>query len=92
MSSHKKISILGSGRVGSSIAYSLILEGLCSEIVLVDIAKELAQGESYAPDAIYIIVSTILQQVFHFSDYLMIAIYFIMFAILFFFVKKKGWF
>ena len=48
MSSHKKISILGSGRVGSSIAYSLILEGLCSEIVLVDIAKELAQGESYA--------------------------------------------
>lgn len=34
MSSHKKISILGSGRVGSSIAYSLILEGLCSEIVL----------------------------------------------------------
>jgi len=38
------------------------------------------------------IVSTILQQVFHFSDYLMIAIYFIMFAILFFFVKKKGWF
>ena len=57
MSSHKKISILGSGRVGSSIAYSLILEGLCSEIVLVDIDKELAQGESYAPDAIYIIVS-----------------------------------
>lgn len=38
------------------------------------------------------IISTILQQVFHFSDYLMIAIYFIMFAILFFFVKKKGWF
>ena len=38
------------------------------------------------------IVSTILQQVLHFSDYLMIAIYFIMFAILFFFVKKKGWF
>ena len=57
MSSHKKISILGSGRVGSSIAYSLILEGLCSEIVLVDIAKELAQGASYAPDSIYIIVS-----------------------------------
>lgn len=57
MSSHKKISILGAGRVGSSIAYSLILEGLCSEIVLVDIVKELAQVVSYAPDAIYIIVS-----------------------------------
>ena len=44
MSSHKKISILGSGRVGSSIAYSLILEGLCSEIVLVDIAKRISTG------------------------------------------------
>lgn len=38
------------------------------------------------------IVSTILQQVFNFSDYLMITIYFIMFAGMFFFVKKKGWF
>lgn len=41
-----KISILGSGRVGSSIAYSLTLGGVCSEIVLVDIAKELAEGEA----------------------------------------------
>lgn len=46
MSNNKKISILGSGRVGSSIAYSLILDGICSEIVLVDIAKDLARGES----------------------------------------------
>lgn len=29
-------------------------------------------------------------QVFHFSDYLMIAIYFIMFAILVFLCKEKG--
>lgn len=46
MSNSKKVSILGSGRVGSSIAYSLVLEGICSEIVLVDIAKDLAIGES----------------------------------------------
>lgn len=46
MSNNKKISIIGSGRVGSSIAYSLILDGICSEIVLVDIAKDLARGES----------------------------------------------
>ncbi|MGN0291361.1 MAG: L-lactate dehydrogenase [Lachnospiraceae bacterium] len=46
MSNNKKISILGSGRVGSSIAYSLVLDGICSEIVLIDIAKELAVGES----------------------------------------------
>lgn len=38
MSNSKKISILGSGRVGSSIAYSLVLDGICSEIVMVDIA------------------------------------------------------
>ena len=42
----KKISILGSGRVGSSIAYSLALDGICSEIVLIDIAKQLAEGEA----------------------------------------------
>lgn len=44
MSSHKKISILGSGRVDSSIAYSLILEGLCSEIVLVDNCQRISTG------------------------------------------------
>lgn len=41
-----KISILGSGRVGSSIAYTLTIGGVCSEIVLVDIAKQLAEGEA----------------------------------------------
>lgn len=46
MSNSKKISILGAGRVGSSIAYSLVIEGVCSEIVLVDIAKDLAVGEA----------------------------------------------
>lgn len=46
MGNNKKISILGAGRVGSSIAYSLVLDGACSEIVLVDIAKELAVGEA----------------------------------------------
>ncbi|MGL6201282.1 MAG: L-lactate dehydrogenase [Lachnospiraceae bacterium] len=42
----KKISVLGSGRVGSSLAYTLVARGTCSEIVLVDIAKELAVGEA----------------------------------------------
>lgn len=46
MSTNKKISILGSGRVGSSIAYALTLGGKCSEIVLVDIKKEVAEGEA----------------------------------------------
>ncbi|MFV0527143.1 MAG: L-lactate dehydrogenase [Lachnospiraceae bacterium] len=46
MSSSKKISILGAGRVGSSAAFALAVRGLCSEIVLVDIAKQVAEGEA----------------------------------------------
>ncbi len=42
----KKITILGAGNVGASIAYTLTLEGLCSELVLVDINKDKAKGEA----------------------------------------------
>jgi len=43
----RKISILGAGNVGATIAYSLILEGVASEILLVDINKEKAEGEAF---------------------------------------------
>ena len=42
----RKISILGAGNVGATIAYALTLQGVCSEIVLVDINKEKAEGEA----------------------------------------------
>ena len=42
----RKISILGAGNVGATIAYVLTLQGVCSEIVLVDINKEKAEGEA----------------------------------------------
>ncbi len=42
----RKISILGTGNVGASIAYALTLGGVCSEIVLVDINKLKAEGEA----------------------------------------------
>lgn len=42
----RKISVLGTGNVGATIAYSLTLSGLCSEIVLVDVNKEKAEGEA----------------------------------------------
>lgn len=42
----RKISILGAGNVGATIAYALTLEGVASEIVLVDINKEKAEGEA----------------------------------------------
>lgn len=41
-----KITILGAGNVGATIAYTLAVAGICSEIVLVDINKDKAQGEA----------------------------------------------
>ena len=42
----RKIAVLGTGNVGATIAYTLTLSGLCSEIVLVDINKVKAEGEA----------------------------------------------
>lgn len=41
-----KISIIGAGFVGSTTAYALMMEGLASEIVIVDINKEKSEGEA----------------------------------------------
>lgn len=41
-----KISILGAGRVGSAVAHTIAVQGLASEIVLVDIDKDKAKGEA----------------------------------------------
>lgn len=40
-----KIVILGAGNVGATIAYSLALDGMATELVLIDINKEKALGE-----------------------------------------------
>lgn len=42
----RKIAVLGTGNVGATIAYNLVVQGACSEIVLVDINKEKAEGEA----------------------------------------------
>ena len=42
----RKIAVLGTGNVGATIAYTLTLQGIASEIVLVDINKEKAEGEA----------------------------------------------
>ena len=42
----RKISILGTGNVGASVAYAALIQGLASEILLVDINKEKAKGEA----------------------------------------------
>ena len=46
MKKGKKICILGAGNVGASIAFSLTLQGLASEIVMVDINENKAKGEA----------------------------------------------
>ncbi|MCQ2464211.1 MAG: L-lactate dehydrogenase [Oscillospiraceae bacterium] len=41
-----KISIIGAGAVGSTIAYTLTVQGIASEIVLIDINTAKAEGEA----------------------------------------------
>lgn len=41
-----KIVIVGAGNVGSTIAYSIINQGLCGELILIDINHEKAVGEA----------------------------------------------
>lgn len=42
----KKVVVLGAGHVGATIAYTLTIEGVAGEIVLIDINKEKAKGEA----------------------------------------------
>jgi L-lactate dehydrogenase len=39
------IAILGCGDVGATLAYTLILQPICSEVILVDLKKELFQAQ-----------------------------------------------
>lgn len=41
-----RVAIIGAGNVGATTAYALLLEGAASEIVLIDIARERAEGEA----------------------------------------------
>jgi len=41
-----KITVVGAGSVGSTIAYSLVVMGIASEIVMIDINDEKARGEA----------------------------------------------
>ena len=41
-----KITVIGSGSVGSTISYTLTVMGLASEVVMIDINSEKALGEA----------------------------------------------
>ena len=43
-----KVVIVGLGNVGATTAYSIINQGLCEEIVLIDIAPLLQMGGDYS--------------------------------------------
>lgn len=43
---HSKISIIGAGSVGASIAFSIATQKLVSEIVIIDVNKNKAEGEA----------------------------------------------
>ncbi len=40
----KKVTIIGTGNVGSTIAYTLAVNGIASEIVIIDINQKKALG------------------------------------------------
>ncbi|MGH8559252.1 MAG: malate dehydrogenase [Methylococcales bacterium] len=42
-----KISIVGVGRVGSTLAYTTLMRGLCNELVLVGRTADVVKGEAY---------------------------------------------
>lgn len=43
---NRKVAVIGSGFVGSSIAYALALRDIAREIVMIDINKEKTDGEA----------------------------------------------
>jgi malate/lactate dehydrogenase len=44
-----KITIIGAGSVGATIANDLMVQGTASEIILIDVNKEKALGEAMEP-------------------------------------------
>jgi malate dehydrogenase len=46
MKKGKKVSIIGAGNVGATVAYSLAMQGICHEIVLRDRNIEIAKGKA----------------------------------------------
>ena len=46
-----KVTIIGAGSVGSTIAYTMVVKGIASEIVLIDINEEkaLGRGDGHPP-------------------------------------------
>ena len=46
MHDNRKVVLIGTGMVGMSYAYALLNQGVCDELVLIDIDRERAMGEA----------------------------------------------
>ena len=44
----RKVTIIGAGNVGATIAYTLAVQGVATEIVIIDIKTEKAEGEGWS--------------------------------------------
>ena len=42
----RKVTIIGAGNVGATIAYAMAIEGIANSIVIIDIKKDKAEGEA----------------------------------------------
>lgn len=67
--STNKVAIIGAGFVGSTAAYSLFIDGVASEISLIDIKKEKAEGE--ALDLVHGTMFTPYTKIHYGSDYVL---------------------
>ena len=43
---NRKVVVVGTGFVGTSIAYSMINQGIVNDLVLIDVNQEKAEGEA----------------------------------------------
>jgi len=41
----RKVAVIGAGLVGATSAYAMIISGMCSELVMIDVNKDRARGE-----------------------------------------------
>ena len=41
-----KVVVVGAGNVGATVAYSILLNNLCNDLVIIDVAKDKASGEA----------------------------------------------
>ena len=46
METKRKICVIGAGQVGATFAFALLVRGIASEIVLIDINRQLAEGQA----------------------------------------------